>query len=413
MFGFTGHEKDSETGLYYFKARYYDPDTARFLNQDSYLGDVGTPPSLHRYLYAYSNPGVYVDLDGHTATGARAARYVGNARKWLRDYEDEYYSGDSAGDWVGTGFLRVGQGFFGAVSGLMNVVDHGVNLTSTGVGKVFDNSLSKAHAQEVTATNKMANKVVDYLAYEGGAGEVGDKAISTVRGMLAGKKQSYADATEFGIGMLGGGNFAKARVLVPAEKAIVNLSKNVAKTTAVIVKEAAGKVGETLRNGVLSAKLRMSTVNPNLVSQARGNGSVVGRVETFESVLGKQYAGVKEASKFLQNSGVPREFRKQILDSFDTKNIKVRSATNAEFGMRYFDNVNAWEKGRYLFETFPASRQSLALKPEWNQMTHLKQFQVRPNTTLLEGPASSMGIGVEGGQIQKYILNLDDLLELK
>ena len=53
VFGFTGHEKDGETGLYYFKARYYDPDTARFLNQDSYLGDVNTPPSLHRYLYAY------------------------------------------------------------------------------------------------------------------------------------------------------------------------------------------------------------------------------------------------------------------------------------------------------------------------------------------------------------------------
>ena len=67
VFGFTGHEKDTETGLYYFKARYYDPDTARFLNQDSYLGDVDTPPSLHRYLYAYGNPTVWVDLDGHEA----------------------------------------------------------------------------------------------------------------------------------------------------------------------------------------------------------------------------------------------------------------------------------------------------------------------------------------------------------
>jgi RHS repeat-associated protein len=67
-FGYTGHEQDEETGLYYFKARFYDPDTGRFLTQDSYLGDVNTAPSLHRYLYAYANPTVWVDLDGYEST---------------------------------------------------------------------------------------------------------------------------------------------------------------------------------------------------------------------------------------------------------------------------------------------------------------------------------------------------------
>jgi RHS repeat-associated protein len=62
---FTGQEHDEKTGLIYFGARYYDPDTARFTTQDSYLGEVGTPPSLHRYLYAYANPTVYVDLMGY------------------------------------------------------------------------------------------------------------------------------------------------------------------------------------------------------------------------------------------------------------------------------------------------------------------------------------------------------------
>jgi len=62
---FTGQEFDENTGLVYFGARYYDPDTARFITQDSYLGESGTPPSLHRYLYAYSNPTVYVDLYGY------------------------------------------------------------------------------------------------------------------------------------------------------------------------------------------------------------------------------------------------------------------------------------------------------------------------------------------------------------
>ncbi len=62
---FTGQEHDQQTGLIYFGARYYDPDTARFISQDSYLGQPGTPPSLSRYLYSYSNPMIYVDLDGY------------------------------------------------------------------------------------------------------------------------------------------------------------------------------------------------------------------------------------------------------------------------------------------------------------------------------------------------------------
>jgi len=64
---FTGQEHDEQTGLIYFGARYYDPDSARFLTQDSYLGEFGTAPSLHRYLYAYGNPTVYVDFDGYSS----------------------------------------------------------------------------------------------------------------------------------------------------------------------------------------------------------------------------------------------------------------------------------------------------------------------------------------------------------
>ena len=64
---FTGKEFDGNTGLIYFGARYYDSNTARFTTQDTYLGEQGTPPSLHRYLYAYSNPTVYVDLFGYEA----------------------------------------------------------------------------------------------------------------------------------------------------------------------------------------------------------------------------------------------------------------------------------------------------------------------------------------------------------
>lgn len=38
---FTGQEYDAETGLYYYKSRYYDADSGRFVTQDSYLGEPG------------------------------------------------------------------------------------------------------------------------------------------------------------------------------------------------------------------------------------------------------------------------------------------------------------------------------------------------------------------------------------
>jgi len=63
-FGFTGHEHDPETGLIYAEARFYDPEIGRFLSEDPAAGDPTNPPSLHKYLYAFANPTVFVDPDG-------------------------------------------------------------------------------------------------------------------------------------------------------------------------------------------------------------------------------------------------------------------------------------------------------------------------------------------------------------
>ncbi len=64
-FGFTGHYWDKEASLYYAKARYYDPFTARFTQSDAFLGNIDDPPSLHRYQYGHANPTTFTDPDGH------------------------------------------------------------------------------------------------------------------------------------------------------------------------------------------------------------------------------------------------------------------------------------------------------------------------------------------------------------
>jgi RHS repeat-associated protein len=66
-FAFTGYEWDPELGLFNAKARYFDPQLGRFLSQDSFLGQIDEPPSLHRYFYANANPTRYVDPTGHAA----------------------------------------------------------------------------------------------------------------------------------------------------------------------------------------------------------------------------------------------------------------------------------------------------------------------------------------------------------
>lgn len=65
--------------------------------------------------------------------------------------------------------------------------------------------------------------------------------------------------------------------------------------------------------------------------------------------------------------------------------------------------VNAQAKDRYLFETFPATKSSLAVKLKWNLMTNIAQFKVKSGTTIIEGKAAPQGLGLLGGQTQKYI----------
>ena len=49
LFAYTGRERDEETGLYYYRARYYDPAVGRFLSQDP-IGFEAHDPNLYRYV---------------------------------------------------------------------------------------------------------------------------------------------------------------------------------------------------------------------------------------------------------------------------------------------------------------------------------------------------------------------------
>ena len=62
---FTGQTFDSESGLYYYGARYYDPELGRFIQADTVISDMGNPQSYNRYSYVLNNPLKYTDPTGH------------------------------------------------------------------------------------------------------------------------------------------------------------------------------------------------------------------------------------------------------------------------------------------------------------------------------------------------------------
>jgi RHS repeat-associated protein len=62
---YTGKEKDTSTGLYYYEARYYDPTLARFISADTIVPNPRDPQDLNRYTYAGNNPFKYTDPTGH------------------------------------------------------------------------------------------------------------------------------------------------------------------------------------------------------------------------------------------------------------------------------------------------------------------------------------------------------------
>ena len=63
-FTFTGEQVDADSGLYFLRARYYDPATGRFVGQDPLLGSAREPSSLNRYPYVLNDPVNLVDPSG-------------------------------------------------------------------------------------------------------------------------------------------------------------------------------------------------------------------------------------------------------------------------------------------------------------------------------------------------------------
>ena len=136
---------------------------------------------------------------------------------------------------------------------------------------------------------------------------------------------------------------------------------------------------------------------------------------------------IKEARKYLTDMGLNPKKIDKIVDSFAPQTLQVEIAGSKDYGIRFFDidyktRINpASPNGQYLFETFTPyiNREGLALPQSWNQMTGIKQWQIKPGTVIFKGIADSQELqGIHyiypGGAEQIFIYqpwNYKTLLE--
>jgi len=76
-FRYAGQYYDTESGTYYLRARYYNPNTGRFTQQDSWSNaNRGDPLGLNLYLYCNGNPILYIDITGNFPTWGQIGQAV-------------------------------------------------------------------------------------------------------------------------------------------------------------------------------------------------------------------------------------------------------------------------------------------------------------------------------------------------
>ena len=84
---FAGQRAGGTEGVSFFRARYYDADTGRFISRDPFQGVLNDPVTRHRYLYANGNPISFRD-----PTGLFSLAELGTASSILSTIQVNYTS---------------------------------------------------------------------------------------------------------------------------------------------------------------------------------------------------------------------------------------------------------------------------------------------------------------------------------
>jgi RHS repeat-associated protein len=199
---FTQKERDNESGLDYFLARYYSSAQGRFTSPDEFQGgpdefwilgtgdsekqalpyaDTTNPQSLNKYQYCYNNPVRYVDPDGHQEGAALRQDQLVKDLAEGRITEKEYWD-------------RQRGNAIGAVAGLA-VVGTAVLGPRVGIAILGWMARNPDKVQQVTEDLIQAsqgNPAPSPRLGLGQAEQIGASIGASVRGMRSGKMATIA-----------------------------------------------------------------------------------------------------------------------------------------------------------------------------------------------------------------------------
>jgi RHS repeat-associated protein len=195
---FTSKERDSETGVDYFGARYMSAPQGRFVTVDPLFATASlfNPQSWNGYTYTLNSPLKYVDTDGRVpilaitaAVGAVVGGVVGAAREYRSQYRESGHVTSGGRIWTAAGggalagLLAGGTLGIGAGAGVAaTAVEVGVvNASSTVIGDFAQHRANDALG--LTNPGENANELGDTLldaTTAGGAGFAGAKLADTL-----------------------------------------------------------------------------------------------------------------------------------------------------------------------------------------------------------------------------------------
>ena len=403
-FTYTGHEQDKETGLYYFKARFYDPDTGRFLTQDPYLGDINTPPSLHRYLYAYANPVVWVDLTGYiselTAGMAQFDEWNKNVEASLSALP-EGVSGDvtavAAG--VGMGANRVGKGILS-----------GINYVANWGSVLFKTENAQSNAMEILATHEgITSGVTSFVTDRDTRAAIGERIVENFQAVASGDRRAMAElaafSTQVGLGSISPKGVPPVGARVAA--GIEEVKTLVTEVKSVITGEGAtGGIRQAVKEVTQSVKAEAQSLPERSMNPATQRGYIDVESKVTSSGLRTSTAVTPErAQEFLTKNRLSPERAAGFVESFDGPITARLVRPGEEFG-RFTGNPES--RGSFLTKsTFGSPSEAvdaLNLKPFGNPATYRQPVLSSGRSIVLEGVIKD---GALLGTRQTLIINRD------
>ncbi|GFP78427.1 RHS repeat-associated core domain-containing protein [Clostridium fungisolvens] len=199
FYGYNGEDYNRLSGLEYLRARYYEPESGRFLTRDSYLGDVMQPLTLNRYAYALNNPMMYTDPSGHwpgwlDKAASAVSSFASNVVDTVSSYASKAVS--YVEDAVSTGWTNVKNAYNYVADTVSGWYNSGKQTVKSYASKV-EEKISSAKRDISNTANKvvqLAKPVISTINYPN---EVVRKAIETVKKGCEGAKYVASQAYKY------------------------------------------------------------------------------------------------------------------------------------------------------------------------------------------------------------------------